>query len=263
MKKSVGPGRDSGPGDAAPQALPPLPAESCLFLDVDGTLVDFAATPHEVRIDSCLIGLLEAATHKLGGALALISGRPIADLDRLFSPLVLPAAGVHGLERRDARGMTQCTETRSELLASARAQLQALVAGCHGLVLEDKQAALAVHFRGSPQCEEKVRLVLASVMVPLADDFELLEGNQVIEVKPSSRNKSTAVDAFMQEAPFAGRTPVFIGDDRTDRDGFAAVQRHGGLAVAVGERVQAPWRLPHPAAVREWLASFVATAAAP
>jgi trehalose 6-phosphate phosphatase len=251
---------DPGPGTRSAKAAPTpaLPSvESCVFLDVDGTLIDFAATPGEARVDSELCDLLCATMLKLGGAFGLVSGRPIIDLDRLFHSQIFPVAGMHGLERRDAQGVLHNSLASPDALATVRLKLQHLVAASRGLVLEDKHFALAVHFRSVPQSEQIVRILVADIVGSLGPEFELLEGDKVIEIKPSSHNKATAIEAFMREAPFLGRKPIFVGDDHTDRDGFAAVERHGGIAIAVGDRVEAHWRLPDPAAVRAWLASFV------
>lgn len=241
---------------AKPPAL--TAGRSCVFFDVDGTLVDFAATPEQVHVDTGLIELLRATFQKLDGALALISGRMIADLDRLFDPLLLPAAGVHGLERRNAQGVIQRIEMPSEALAQARIELREFADSRKGLILEDKHYSLALHFRGAPRDEEIVRGVVAGVMNSLPPGFERLEGNKVVEIKPSCCSKASAVEAFLKEVPFTGRTPIFLGDDLTDLDGFAVVERQGGAAIAVGNRVSAQWKLPDPAAVCEWLSSFVA-----
>ena len=248
--------RTSGRRSTASPA--PVPdADACLFLDVDGTLLDFALTPDGVGVDAELIDLLRATSQRTCGALALVSGRTIDDLDRLFAPLRLPAAGVHGYERRDARGTLHRQTLASKHLQSARAELEQLVAAHAGLLLEDKQSALALHYRRAPQLEALVRHKLAQLQTSLLPDFELLAGDAVLEIKPGSHSKASAVEAFLREAPFAGRLPIFLGDDVTDRDGFAAVLKHGGLAIAVGDRVSAQWRLPDPAAVRGWLRSFV------
>jgi trehalose 6-phosphate phosphatase len=241
----------------AGRAWPPLPAgPACLFLDVDGTLVDFALRPEGVAIDAGLIELLRAASKRTQGAMALVSGRPIAQLDRLFAPLRLPAAGVHGDERRDADGATHYVADEDERLRPAKAALRALVSAWEGLIFEDKRSALALHYRQSPQFRDEARKTMAQLAEGLVPDYELLDGNNVFELKPRSFNKAMAIEAFLTESPFRGRTPVFLGDDTTDIDGFAAVERRGGLAIAVGERVSAAWRLADPHAVRAWLQEF-------
>src|SRR6266850_2723850 len=252
------PAIDAHAARQAGRAWPPLPgARACLFLDVDGTLVDFAVRPEGVAVGEDLIGLLRAASKRTQGAMALVSGRPIAQLDRLFAPLRLPAAGVHGDERRDADGATHYVADEDERLRPAKAALRALVSAWEGLIFEDKRSALALHYRQSPQFRDEARKTMTELAEGLVPDYELLDGNNVFELKPRTFNKAMAIEAFLAESPFQGRTPVFLGDDTTDVDGFAAVERRGGLAIAVGERVSAAWRLADPHAVRAWLQAFV------
>jgi trehalose 6-phosphate phosphatase len=231
--------------------------DACLFLDVDGTLLDFAATPDAVWVDGALIELLDSAARVTQGAVALISGRSIAQIDRLFAPLRLPAAGVHGHERRDAGGTIHRQSVLDERLPAARLTLEEFARSHEGLLLEDKQSALALHYRRVPHLEQCARVMISQLLISLLPEYELLEGDAVLEIKPASHNKATAIEAFLRESPFAGRVPVFLGDDLTDYDGFVAVRKHGGVAIAVGDRVSAQWRLTDPAAVRAWLRSFV------
>jgi trehalose 6-phosphate phosphatase len=239
-------------------AVPVPTTAACLFLDVDGTVIEFADTPDEVQIDEPLTSLLAAVHRALGGALAIISGRSIAAVDRLFHPLRLPAAGVHGFERRDAAGNRSCRTLLGEPLAAARATLKEFVDAHEGLLLEDKGSALAVHFRRVSHLEEPVRARVAALPILQIPEFELLEGDAVLEIKPAANSKATAIEAFLREPPFAGRMPVFIGDDVSDCDGFAAVRRHGGMTIAVGDRVTADWRLPDPGSARTWLRMLAA-----
>ena len=238
-----------------------LPASQiCLFLDFDGTLVEFAPTPDSVHVEAGLFEILRALDVALEGALALVSGRSLADIDEMLTPLRLPSAGLHGLQRRDAAGRTHRPQVSEHALEPARQALKAFVAGRSELRLEDKGAALAVHYRGAPRARELVQSVLARVCAPLIPRFEILEGDMVVEIKPTRYNKASAVEEFMGEAPFAGRVPVFVGDDVTDCDGFAAVRRFDGLSVAVGDRVSAQWYLPDPRAARAWLAQIAGMA---
>jgi len=232
----------------------------CLFLDVDGTLLDFEEAPTAVRAPDDLKTLLAAAATRLNGALALVSGRSIRDLDTLFAPLKLPAAGVHGLERRDGDGNFHRSPMNPASLDPARAHLQSLPLDAGRVLIEDKGLAIAIHFRRAPERAAEVRAAARAALATLGPGFHLLEGACVIELKAWHGNKARAVDAFMQERPFQGRTPIFVGDDITDRDGFMAVLRHGGMAVAVGDRVSTRWRLPDPSAVRRWLAGIGAGA---
>lgn len=238
---------------AAVRAVPQPPGAWCLFLDVDGTLLELADHPQAVTVDAQLRQLLEKLRARAAGALALISGRRLADLDRLFGHCAFAAAGLHGCERRDAHGRMHVAPVAVESLAAVRAGLETLARRHPGLMLEDKGAGLALHFLKAPQLEQELRTEVASLAAPLVPDFRVLDGHAVIEVKPAGYTKDSAVTAFMQEKPFAGRVPIFIGDDQTDYDGFAAVRRFDGLAIAVGPRVQSQWWLPGPAAVRCWL----------
>jgi trehalose 6-phosphate phosphatase len=233
----------------------PLPQKDwCLFLDVDGTLLELADSPGGVAVDAQLLPLLERLRENSGGAVALVSGRTIQNLDQLLGSTRLPTAGLHGCERRDASGHLHVAPIALEQLAEVRAGLDRLVARHPGLLLEDKGAGLALHFLKARELEHQLRAEVALLAAPLVPRFAILDGHAVIEVKPAAHTKDSAVTAFMNEPPFRGRQPIFIGDDVTDRDGFAAVRRHeGGLAIAVGPRVKSEWWLPDPRAVREWL----------
>jgi trehalose 6-phosphate phosphatase len=200
-----------------------------------------------------LTPLLQQLRATSNGAIALVSGRTIADLDKLFPDPKLPLAGLHGCERRDARGTLHVAPIAVEQLADVRAGLQRLVARHPGLILEDKGAGLALHFLQARELEHELRAEVALLATPLVPRFALLDGHAVIEIKPAAHTKDSAVTAFMEEEPFRGRRPIFIGDDQTDYGGFAAVRRFDGLAIAVGPRVKSEWWLPDPVAVRQWL----------
>lgn len=240
--------------------IPPLPAiDSCLFLDVDGTLIDFAATPAGARADAELKNLLRTLADGLGGALALVSGRSIASLDQLFAPLQFAAAGLHGVERRSATGERHGDSGRDPLLDAARVALRCFTADRPQTLLEDKERALALHFSAAPQFEREARAVMHAAAAKLGDRYQVLDGRLVVELKPSRETKATAIEAFLREAPFVHRKPVFLGDDVSDRDGFAAVEARAGISIAVGDRVRAQYRCEDPRAVRAWLARFAAT----
>jgi trehalose 6-phosphate phosphatase len=244
---------------AAIQAVPLPTSAWCLFLDVDGTLLELADHPGAVFVDPELKSLLSGLRDASGGAVALISGRTIADLDQLFSDPTLLLAGLHGCERRDVRGKLHVAPVALEQLSQVRGGLQRIVSRHPGLMLEDKGAGLALHFLKARELEHELRAEVSLLAAPLVPHFALLDGHAVIEIKPAAHTKDSAVSAFMEEEPFRGRMPIFIGDDRTDYAGFAAVRRFGGLAIAVGDRVKADWWLPGPAAVREWLGQLAAS----
>jgi trehalose 6-phosphate phosphatase len=238
-------------------------AAYAFFLDVDGTLLEMAPTPDLVRVDAGVLTLLEGLREAAGGALALVSGRTVTDMDRLFAPLQLPAAGQHGAERRDAAGVRRGPGPGLEQLERVRASVTAWAAGIDGLLVEDKGICLAVHFRQAPHLEELVYRRLGEFIALAGGALSLQPGRMVLEAKPVDRNKGSAVGQFMAEAPFAGRIPLFVGDDLTDEDGFAAARRLGGHAVKVGEGDSiASWRLPDVDAVRNWLGG-IARGAAP
>jgi trehalose 6-phosphate phosphatase len=242
----------------APMPIPAPSTRWCLFLDVDGTLLDLAETPSDVIVDLSLKSLLTAVSSRLAGALALVSGRSIETMDALFAPLVLPAAGLHGVERRSASGELFGDQSTDEALTDAHAALTAFVETHPNTLLEDKGRALALHYRLAPEFEMSARQAAINAARSLGAAYHVQEGKMVLEIKPRGSTKGSAVQAFMQEPPFAGRLPVFVGDDLTDQAGFRVVEALGGISIAVGHRVQGQWRLENPAAVRHWLASIAA-----
>lgn len=225
----------------------------CLFLDVDGTLLEFAPTPDAVQVDEPLRQLLGALSQRLDGAVALVSGRTLGALDELFWPLNLPAAGIHGFERRGADGIVHRPALPHAALDPVRERLASFARAQPGVLLEDKGSALALHYRGARGVRAEAHLIVGNAAASLDPAFTILEGEQVLEIKPAHTSKASAVEAFMNEPPFAGRRPVYIGDDVTDFDGFSAVRRNGGFDIAVGDRVSARWALANPHAVRDWL----------
>jgi trehalose 6-phosphate phosphatase len=243
--------------------LAPTPSiDWCLFLDVDGTLIELTDTPFHARASEDLKALLTRAADRLDGALALVSGRSIDYLDALIAPLRLPLAGLHGAERRSASGLLHVASSASPdpRLTRARDVLTSFVDAHPGTLLEDKGRTVAVHYRLAPRFESAARAAVAAVVATLDPTHELQAGNMMLEIKPRGFTKGTAIAAFMQEPPFHSRTPVFVGDDLTDLDGFRAVEAAGGLSIAVGDRVQGTHRLDDPAAVRAWLARLTAGA---
>ena len=233
--------------------LPSPSLEWCLFLDVDGTLIELTDSPLDTHADSGLKALLGDVTERLSGAVALVSGRSIAYLDALFAPLRLPAAGLHGVERRKASGLIQGASFVDTQLDSARTALTALVTAHPSTLLEDKGRTIAVHFRMAPHAEAAVREVVCASAALLGNNYHIQEGNMMLEIKPRGFSKGSAIKAFMLEPPFSGRKPVFVGDDLTDQEGFKAVEDQGGISIAVGDRVRGQFHMDNPAAVRHWL----------
>jgi trehalose 6-phosphate phosphatase len=225
-------------------------------LDVDGTLVEIADTPADAAVAGATRSLLSRLSDALEGAVALVSGRRIAELDRLFAPLRLAAAGVHGLERRPVGGTPfRAVVPRAAEFAAAVARISAFARATPGVLVEDKKLSVAVHYRQAAQRREGIRRFMQQQVESLGPDFCLQEGKQVIELRPEGSGKGAVVEAFMKEPPFRGRIPVFIGDDVTDEDGFAAVNRLEGYSIRVGDGAPtgARWRLPTVPALLRWL----------
>ena len=240
-------------------SLPPPSPDWAFLLDVDGTLLEHADTPDAVRVDGAMRALLADLQAGAGGALALISGRSVADLDGLFAPLKLPAAGQHGVERRDATGRMRRHEFPEAPVRQAAKRLAVFAAAHPGLLLEDKGHSLALHYRLAPRLEGEARALLDRVLAELGEGFELQRGKMVLEVRPGGRDKGSAIAEFMVEAPFRGRTPVFIGDDLSDELGFGVVNGMGGISIKVGEGPsQARWRIADAQEVRAWLGEWAA-----
>jgi trehalose 6-phosphate phosphatase len=247
--------RPSSP-TAVPAAsdAPELEGDWALFLDIDGTLLDIAPNPAEVRVDRSLLALLGRLNDVSEGAIALISGRAAADIDALFAPLRLCVSGQHGAARRDAAGRLHQQVRQPLGLRRAAERLARFVAERPGLILENKGVNLAVHYRGAQQYEDEVSAELGGVLVELGEDFELQSGKMVLELKPAGLSKGTAIAQFMREDPFRGRTPVVVGDDLTDESAFAMVNKLRGCSIKVGPgESAATWRLAGPREVRAWL----------
>lgn len=236
-----------------------------LFLDVDGTLLELAATPQAVSVSDDLREGLRMLFLGSGGAVALVSGRAIADLDALFAPLTLPSAGLHGYEHRGASGAyRRRPPPATAALEDARGAMVHLARQHPGLMVEDKQFALALHYRNAPHLEDAVVKAMREVAGRLAGELELQQGKMVVELRPAGATKAEAVAAFLAEPPFAGRRPIFLGDDLTDEPAFELVNRLEGVSVVVSATrpSAARARLADVSAVRRWLAQLQAEPAA-
>lgn len=230
---------------------------SCaLFLDFDGTMVDIAPQPHAVHVPQPLLTVLRDLKEYLQGAVAVISGRPIAQIDDFLLPLQLAVAGVHGAERRDAGGALHLLDTHP--LDHVEEAACALAAGHPGLLVENKRGSLALHYRQAPELED---LCLRTMQDAVAESpgLTLQRGKMVVEAKPGGASKGRAIEEYLAEAPFAGRTPLFIGDDVTDEVGFSTVQRLGGLGIKIGEGATvAARRVSDPTTLRQELEAALA-----
>jgi len=237
--------------------------DRAFFLDLDGTLFEIRTSPDAVRRDAAEVQLVGRLAEAVGGAVALISGRALGTIDALFAPLKLPAAGQHGAERRDAQGRVTRVELPSKPFQAAAKMLRGFAARHKGLLFEHKGLSMALHYRLAPQLGEEARDAVEQAASLLDSAMEVQSGKMVFELKPAGFDKGRAIEAFMREPPFAGRVPVFLGDDLTDEHGFRLVNDMGGESVKVGEgESEARFRLEAPAAVRAWLTQGLAEHAA-
>ncbi len=234
-------------------APPPLDGDrTALFLDLDGTLAELRPRPGDVGPDPTRALLLERVANRMGGAVAVISGRALDDLDRILGGGVTAVAAVHGMVRRHADG-SLATGGYAPLPPSVREAVGLFSKAYPAVLVEDKGPALALHYRAAPWLEERCR-ALAGELAALAG-LKVQLGDMVAEIRQPGATKAEGVAAFMLEPPFLGRTPVFVGDDLTDEDGFAGAERAGGFGVVVGPRrpSRAKFTLPNVAAVLRWL----------
>lgn len=238
-------------------SMPNPDASMAYFFDFDGTLVDIAPSPSSVRLEEGLRDAVMALHRATGGAVALVSGRPLRDLDVFFPGTRLAMAGQHGIERRDASGHVSCAGLSGATLDGARRQLADIVTRHPGLLLEDKGLSLALHYRQVPRLGGYAGRLMRALQAGLGQAYGIQTGKCVVEIRPTAADKGDAISHFMTHPPFRGRMPVFVGDDRTDEDGFAAVNRLGGLSIKVGPgRTLAKWRLAGVEGVRRWLEQF-------
>jgi len=234
--------------------------QTALLLDVDGTLLDIAATPDGVVVPSCLRSPLATLLRLCDGALALVSGRPITQLDKFFAPVQTPAIGSHGAEIRLSPGGAVLERITKPMSESLRHTLHQLAAADPRLIIEDKGYSIAVHWRRAPEKEDLVRERIAEAVLQSGDcELEILGGKSVSEVKSRHVNKGLAVTQLMAEPPFAGRRPLFLGDDVTDESVFAVLPNFDGVGYSVGKPIKgARGIIKSPHDVRAWLASLAA-----
>jgi trehalose 6-phosphate phosphatase len=244
-------------GKTLSEQAPPVlePGRCALFLDYDGTLVDLAPTPGEAVPDDALRHLLAALQARLEGALAIVTGRPVADIDAFLAPLRLTVAGLHGLVRRHHDGTLTEAELPPELLPPIRQALHGFAADHPGTLLEDKRLSLALHYRQAPQAEAAAIALAERLVAADGDRLRLQRGKMVVELLPKGSDKGDAIRALLAEPGFARRRPVFVGDDVTDEAGFRSVNAMGGVSIRIGESgtTEALHRLADVAALRDWL----------
>jgi trehalose 6-phosphate phosphatase len=230
-------------------------SRSAIFLDIDGTVLDIAPTPQDVVIPDGLIDDIATLRERCSGALAVVSGRTLEDIDRLFAPLKLAAAGAHGaLVRSDPNA--PIGHLQRPIPAALRAQFCSL-ADRTGMFIEDKEVTLALHYRlrKPPHLPQEAVTALGDAAIQAG--FSLLHGKKVLELKPAGTDKGSALRSFMQKPPFVGRTPVFAGDDVTDGYAFAVLASLNGIGISVGQRFAgAAYCVDRPATLRAWLHSL-------
>ena len=249
---------DEPPDNVMTNRIPPLPADLkqlAILLDVDGTILDLAPTPREVFVPHALRETLARLWDRTGGAVAFVSGRPIGELDLIFSPLQLPAIGGHGAELRVVASAAPEPPRLPRLDPAVKRLFAKIAEAGPGIILEDKGYSLALHYRLAPDKEAIVREAAARICARLdGAPIELLPGKLMLEIKQTGFTKATAVRELMTYPPFADRRPVFIGDDVTDLGVFEVVPDFDGIGIAVGRKVPAAKAcFDRPTDVRRWL----------
>lgn len=238
-------------------AKPALRSEAAtpiaLFLDFDGTLVEIAPSPEQVRIDRRVPAALDALRQQLDGALALVSGRPVAFLDAMMAPYRFDAAGLHGAQIRIG-GEEAPLAGPSEALREATRAMVRFANGHVGVIVEDKRQSVALHWRLAPALAEEAVALMEGLAERLGPAMRLQRGKAVAELVPATASKGNAIAGLLGQGVYAGRLPVFIGDDVTDEDGFAAVDAAGGLSIRIGAgETRAQHRLASPTVLRRIL----------
>jgi trehalose 6-phosphate phosphatase len=238
--------------------MPPL-SECALLLDIDGTLLDFAPTPREVWVPPELATALGKLLQRTNGALAMVSGRSLNDIDLIFAPMQFPAVGGHGAEMRLSPDNESVAAHAPPLDKELKRRLAAIAKISPGILLEDKGYSLALHYRLAPHAEQAIYDAVSAIRADLPNaPIEILPGKSVCEIKHSGFTKATGVIELMTHEPFKGRRPVFLGDDVTDETVFAIMPGLNGLAFSVGRHAQGvAGHFDGPREVRAWLASLL------
>lgn len=239
------------------EPVPEQGADLAYFLDVDGTLLPIAASPELAVPNGAVCDLLTSLATASEGALALVSGRPLRELDRMFAPHRFPTAAQHGAELRFPDGRVTWWEVHLPALHAIGTKLRKLAATDARIRIEDKGLAIALHYRSAPQLGKRLAPAMLEVLAPYPT-LRLQPGKCVLEVCAADSGKGRAVENFMHHAPFAGRRPVYLGDDLTDESGFSAVNNLNGISIKVGsEATVAQYRLPDTTAARHWLGQLM------
>ena len=239
-------------------SVPPLiSGQYGFYFDFDGTLAELQPRPDQVALLTERRRLLARLQIISEGAVALISGRSLAELDTLTTPLRFALGGVHGAERRDINGQLFSVSLPAALVEQLRPQLQAVIQRFPGTLLEDKGMAFAIHYRAVEHAGPAVYQAVAR-LASAYPELALQPGKCVVEIRPSGVSKGDTLAAFMNESPFKGRIPLFIGDDITDESAFQVVNQCGGISIKVGEgQTVARYRLNSVTAVYLWLARVI------
>jgi len=241
---------------SAPQR--PLPnlndlSRYALFLDIDGTLADIVATPSLARVPSATVEVVEALSRRLEGAVALISGRELDDIDAMTGLAEISAAGIHGAQMRTAQGRNALDRSVADRISSVESVLEARVGALKGVLIERKPLSVAVHYRACPQNEDQI-VSLARDIVAGHAALKYITGKLVVEILPMVASKGAAIAHFMGLEPFKGRIPLFAGDDVTDEDGFVLVNSMNGISIKIGEGPScAAFGFNTAASFRQWL----------
>ena len=244
----------------ARQMLPSIDdlEQYCVFLDLDGTLVEIEDRPDDVRIEEATLLFIERLREKVGRALALVSGRDIHVIDRLLYPLVLPVAGVHGLQRRDAAGRLHSPVIDQSIVETIAVQVEAAFLSEPGVVIERKTGSVAIHFRLRPDFEKRC-IALARKIVRDRPDLHMIKGKMVCEIRLHGNDKGAVIATFLEERPFKGRAPIYAGDDATDEPAFVTVNARNGVSVKIGEgSTVARFRAANILELRNWLDGLMA-----
>jgi trehalose 6-phosphate phosphatase len=260
LAEDIVPEQDEAP-DAVPvpHLLAPHLGETAILLDIDGTLLELMPTPREVWVPPGLSTTLNRLLERTSGALALVSGRSLNDIDLIFAPAEFPAVGGHGAEMRITADSAAVATHAPPMDKELKRRLATIAKLSPGILLEDKGYSLALHYRLAPHAEKAIYAAVSLIRADLPDaPIEVLPGKSVCEIKHSGFNKASGVRQLMTHEPFKGRRPLFIGDDVTDESVFAIMPDLNGLAFSVGRRAKGvAGHFDEPSDVREFLARLL------